>query len=134
MFENALESYDDASYSTMRKRSSFKSAYDDHTYGGSVELGLLAIPRNELRLAVHFKRDFHKELAPKTPDVHFQEDIFSVGLEDTINFTDSFYAIAGVSYDRVKTREAENLVGKTVTDFSRGSADAVNPWRGKQSA
>lgn len=130
VFENALESYDDASYSTMRKRSSFKSAYDDHTYGGSVELGLLAIPRNELRLAVHFKRDFHKELAPKTPDVHFQEDIFSVGLEDTINFTDSFYAIAGVGYDRVKTREAENLVGKTVTDFSRGSADAVNPQLG----
>lgn len=129
-FENSIDSYDDASYSTMTKRSAFKSAYDDHTYGGSVELGTFIIPRNELRLAVHYKRDFHKELEPNRKDLHFQEDIFSVGLEDTIHITDDFYAIAGIGYDYVKTREAEELVGGVVTDFPRGSANAVNPQLG----
>lgn len=129
-FQNSLESFDDASYSTMKKKSSFKSAYDDHTYGGSIELGTFVIPRNELRLAVHYKRDFHRELAPNTPDIHFQEDMFSVGLEDTIHITDDFYAIAGIGYDYVETREAEELVKNTMRHFPRESADAVNPQLG----
>lgn len=130
IFQNSLESYDDASYSSMKKKSSFKSAYDDHTLGGSLELGTYAFSDHELKMAAHFKRDYHCELAPKTPDVHFKEDLFSVGLEDTWHFTPCMYAVAGISFDHVNTRTAENLANNAITAFEKGETSAVNPQVG----
>lgn len=129
-FRNSLYSYDDATYSTMKKKSSFKSAYDDHTQGGSLELGTFILPSQELRLALHYKEDFHEEWAPNTPDVKMEESVFSVGLEDTIHLSDDFYAIAGISYDYVDTKHADNLVNGVITDFPTSDADAINPQLG----
>ncbi len=61
VFKNSLWAFDDASYSTFKKPSSFKSHYDDYTYGGSVEAGTELIPHNTLKLALHFKDDVHRE-------------------------------------------------------------------------
>lgn len=129
-FENSLFSYDDDTYSTMKKKYAFESAYDDHTVGGSVELGTYALSNQELKMAMHYKKDYHKELAPNTPDVKMEEDIYSIGLEDTVHFTEEFYAIAGVGYDYVETKRADNLVGGVIEDFPTGDADAVNPQLG----
>lgn len=129
-FQNSLYSYDDDTYSTITKKYAFKSAYDDHTVGGSMELGTYALDNQELKMALHYKKDYHSEWAPATPDVEMEEDLFSVGLEDTIHFTDAFYAIAGVGYDHVDTRQADNLVGGVITDFPTNDADAVNPQLG----
>lgn len=129
-FENSLYAYDDDTYSTMNKKSSFKSAYDDHTLGGSIELGTFALPNQELKAAFHYKSDYHSEQAPETPDVEMKEDIYSVGLEDTIHFNDAFYVIAGVSYDYVDTKYADNLVSGVIEDFPTSDSDAINPQLG----
>jgi iron complex outermembrane receptor protein len=126
-FENSLFAYDDETYSSMKKKSSFKSAYDDHTLGASIEIGTYALPMQELKAAFHYKKDYHSEQAPATPDVEMEEDVYSVGLEDTIHVTESFYVIAGVSYDYISTKYADNLVGGVISDFPVDNADAINP-------
>lgn len=129
-FQNSLFSYDDATYSSMNFKSSFESAYNDHTLGGSIELGTFALADHEIKAAFHYKKDSHKELAPHTPDVEMEEDIYSVGLEDTWHFNEDLYAIAGVSYDHVDTRHADNLVSGSISDFPTHDSDAVNPQLG----
>ncbi len=133
LFKNSLNSFDDDTYSTMTRRSSFKSWYDDHTAGGSIELGTALIPRNTLKTAFHYKRDIHKEQNAEGAAVQrFEDEIFSLGLEDTIDITQQFYAIVGASYDHVKTIEAEdrNSTTNQISDFPTGDASAFNPQAG----
>ena len=132
-FQNSLNSYDDATYSTMLKKSSFASNYDDYTYGGSVETGTLLLPYNSLKAAFHFKKDVHREQNAATyPTQRFEDNIFSVGVEDTIDFTDRVYAIAGVSYDWLDTIEATNLDTTTLqlSSFPTATTSAWNPQFG----
>ncbi|MEZ4528594.1 MAG: TonB-dependent receptor [Desulfobacterales bacterium] len=131
-FENSLCAYDDSTYSTMTKKSSFKSRYDDHTAGGSVELGTNLVPKNTLKAAVHYKRDIHKEHNEGWPVQRFEDEIWSIGLEDTVDITENFYAIIGAGYDYVNTAEAQDMDSKTKTvfDFETGDTSAFNPQIG----
>ena len=131
-FDNSLLGYDDETYSTITKKSSFKSRYDDYTYGGSVEGGTEVVPYNTIKVAFHFKDDVHREYNKGNPRQTFEDRIFSVGLEDTIDFTRKFYAIIGASYDTVDTVQAQDLnsTTKTLVDFPMGNAWAVNPQGG----
>jgi iron complex outermembrane recepter protein len=131
-YKNSIYSYDDATYTTMRRGSSFKSDYDDHTYGGSAEVGTSLIPRNLLKMAVHYKVDIHKEHNEPAPYQRFEDDMFSIGTEDTVTFTDRLYAILGVSYDKLKTKQAQDYSSTTgrLSDFQTGSTDAWNPQAG----
>jgi iron complex outermembrane receptor protein len=132
MFENSLRSYDDATYSTMNKRSSFKSWYDDHTAGGSVEMGTALLPRNAIKAAFHYKRDIHKEHNAGYPIQRFEDEMWSVGVEDTIDITEKLYTIIGASYDRMNTLQAEDLNSTTRTtfDFETDDTYAFNPQIG----
>jgi iron complex outermembrane receptor protein len=131
-YRNSLEAYDDATYSTMRRASSFISDYDDHTYGGSVELGTTLVPRNELKLAGHYKVDVHREHNEPNPYQSFEDHIFSVGAEDTITITKDLYSIVGLSYDTLKTVEAEdyNTTTHRFSDFLKTNTNALNPQAG----
>ncbi len=130
-FQNALYSYDDNTYRTMNKKSSFKSYYDDYTVGGSVEGGTTLIPWNDLKISFHYKRDYHKEHNEGNPIQHFQDEIMSIGVEDTIDFSKNLYTILGVSYDRQATIEAEDLTSNNeLIDFPTDTTDAVNAQGG----
>lgn len=131
-FQNSLYSYDDATYSTMLKKSSFKSSYDDYTYGGSIETGTLLLPYNSLKAAFHFKKDVHREHNEGNPIQRFEDNIFSIGVEDTIDFSQRVYAIAGISYDWMSTLEAQNLdsTTNTLVPFDTDDASSVNPQGG----
>jgi iron complex outermembrane receptor protein len=132
IFKNSLYSYDDATYTTITKGYAFRSWYDDYTYGGSLEAGTQLLPKNFLKAAFHYKDDVHREHNEGYPLQHFEDQNISIGLEDTIDITNKFYTIAGVSYDRVETVEAQDLVSKTKTlkDFPLGTTDAYNPQLG----
>lgn len=133
IFQNSLNSYDDATYSTMRKPSSFSSNYDDYTCGGSLETGTLLLPYNSLKAAFHFKKDVHREQNAATyPTQRFEDNIFSVGVEDTIDFTDRVYAITGVSYDWLDTLEATDYNSSTrkLSSFPAASTSTWNPQGG----
>ncbi|MFH0996110.1 MAG: TonB-dependent receptor plug domain-containing protein [Pseudomonadota bacterium] len=127
-FKNSLYSYDDATFSTMKKGSSFKSWYDDYTYGGSMEIGTRALSNNLIKGAFHYKEDIHREHNEGYPIQHFEDNIMSFGLEDTIDFTKNFYSIVGAGYDMVNTIDAQDLDSKTKTvkDFPTGNTSRIS--------
>ncbi len=131
-FKNSLFAYDDATYSTMNKRSSFRSYYDDYTVGGSLEAGTRLVPYNDLKFAFHYKQDVHREHNAGSPTQHFRNDIMSFAGEDTIKIGDRFSIIAGVSYDVMDTKEAEDYDSNTglKSDFPKEDVSAFNPQIG----
>ncbi|MEZ4598732.1 MAG: TonB-dependent receptor [Syntrophotaleaceae bacterium] len=130
-YENSLYSYDDADYDTITRPYAFRSDYDDHTYGGSVEAGTELIPRNYLKLAFHYKRDVHKEHNLPNPYQRFEDEIFSIGVENTVTFTPKLKMVVGLSYDSLETLDAENLIGGELVDFeNKEKIDSWNPQIG----
>ncbi|MFH1135805.1 MAG: TonB-dependent receptor [Pseudomonadota bacterium] len=128
--KNNLNSYDDNTYSTITKKYAFKSFYNDYTHGGSVEAGTSLMPWQTLKAAFHLKEDYHEEHNEGDPVQKFHDEILSGGLEDAIDFTDSLYAILGVSYDQVRTVKAQDNVDGTLTSFHKKMAYAWNPQGG----
>ncbi len=131
IFQNSLYSYDDATYATISKKYAFKSWYNDYTDGGSLEVGSSLVPDNLLKLALHYKRDVHQEQNAGAPELTFKDQMFSVGLEDTYNFSKHFYAITGISYDFLDTLDAEQISASgKVVDFPMESTSGLNPQLG----
>ena len=113
-YDNSINSYNNVNYNTIipTKGSIFQSSYGDYSYGASMEAGTKLIPYNSIKAAFHFKDDVHTEWEtigfPSPYGKERDEDrIYSLGLEDTIDFTKRMYAIAGVSYDWMSTLEVE---------------------------
>ncbi|MCW0220861.1 MAG: TonB-dependent receptor [Prosthecobacter sp.] len=105
-FKNTLFAYDDAHYDSQKAGRSFQSFYDDWTVGGSLEIGTQLGANNTLKAAVHGKFDRHKEHNDGADFYTFEDMTWSLGLEDTHEFTDRFSAVAGLSYDRRSVEEA----------------------------
>ncbi|HSG66355.1 MAG TPA: TonB-dependent receptor plug domain-containing protein, partial [Gammaproteobacteria bacterium] len=66
-FENGLDSYDDITYSAQDSSRGFFNPYDDHAYGTSLELGTTRLAASTLKLALHYRRDFHTEQQTSRP-------------------------------------------------------------------
>lgn len=131
-FKNSLYSYDDSTFTTMKKNSSFMSFYDDFTYGGSMELGSQYFSNNLIKTSFHYKDDVHREHNAGYPVQHFEDLILSFGLEDTIDFTKQFYCIIGASEDILNTLDAQDLnsTTKTLKEFPTDDTSAFNPQAG----
>lgn len=129
-FQNSLDAYDDATYSTVTKRSSFRSQYDDYTFGGSIQAASRPAPGNTLRAALHAKVDVHREHNLPNPWQHFQDRILSAGVEDTQWFAERVRLVTGVSYDRLETDQAQDFSTGTMVDFAKGATSAWNPQAG----
>jgi iron complex outermembrane receptor protein len=128
-FKNTINSYDDKTYTTITKPYAFQSWYDDYTYGGSVEYGTTMIPKNNLKLAVHFKEDIHRENNLGEPVRKIEDNTISIGIEDIYKITEKFIIVPGVSYNVRKNIQAQdyNSSTKVISDYPRaGTSDALN--------
>lgn len=128
-FKNTLDSYDDATYTKQTKPYAFESIYNDYTYGGNLEYNTKFIPKNDLKIAFHFKEDVHRENNLGEPLRHFIDNTVLVGIEDIYKVTPKFTVIPGVSYNIRKNTEAEdyNSTTKVISDYpSAGASDAFN--------
>lgn len=128
-FKNTLDSYDDATYSAQTKAYAFESIYNDYTYGGNLEYNTKFIPKNDLKIAFHFKEDVHRENNLGEPVRHFVDNTVLVGIEDIYKVTSNFTVIPGVSYNIRKNIEAEdyNSTTKVISDYpDAGASDAFN--------
>ncbi|ALG69527.2 TonB-dependent receptor plug domain-containing protein [Beggiatoa leptomitoformis] len=127
-FENSLYSYDDASYSTMTKRSAFRSYYDDDTYGASSELGVQLSDVNTVKFALSFKADRHREHDAGEPEQTYKDQTSSFAVEDTYQAHEKVKVVAGVSYDRRENKQAQDYSTGELLDFAdAGTKDAWNP-------
>lgn len=132
-FTNRLTSYDDAKYTTVSptKPSSFRSFYDDHTYGGSVEYGTKMSDVNTLKVSLHLKKDFHKEHNLGEPEQRSEDTTTSIGIEDTHKLTNKLDLIVGASYDKRNEKIAQKW-DKTrgLYEFPVKDSSAFNPQAG----
>ncbi|HZF71276.1 TonB-dependent receptor [Sulfuricurvum sp.] len=109
--KNSLYAYDNVSYSTMNTGKSFKSKYDDYSYGGRLEYGV-ELEKNFLTAAANYKKDSHKGYdISKTTGVdsmseNYEDHSISLGLEDTYTVNTQWQLLGGVSYDR---REGDKI-------------------------
>ena len=127
-YENTLESYDDATYATQTKRSSFTSIYDDYAFGGSVEAGMRAGERHDLRGAAHYKQDVHRGHNAGSPVETFKDETWAVGGEDRIVLTEKLTLAAGASFEARSSLEADDP--NSGEAFADNDNTAVNPQAG----
>ncbi len=123
-YYNVLDSYDDDTYSSQTRRSSFHSTYDDHSDGGSLTLRSRHIGNQTISAAFHYKNDVHEEQDDRGDDWEkYETKMYSFGLEDDIKFNDRLSLVLGVSYD-LQCPEYAN--GEPLRD----DEDAFNPQAG----
>lgn len=110
-YDNLLDIYDDPSYTTQDRISppSGNTLYDDYDAGFGVYAYWRATARNELRAALNFRRDVHRETGaappPAGPTDRLSSDTWSVGIEDEIRLSDGFTVTPGIAIDRFDKRE-----------------------------
>ncbi len=138
-FYNVLSSYDDATYTTQNKGSSFDSTYDDYAYGGSLELGTNLIPMNTLKGAIIYRHDNHSEFnfnSPTSPTASIEpkqydiEDTWSFALENTFHATRRLDVVTGISYNLNEVDKAEDYSGGVVVDNAITPTDDAFDYQG----
>lgn len=122
-FKNSIFSYDDATYTTQTKPYAFQSFYNDYTYGGSVEYGTTIIPKNNLKVAFHYKEDIHRENNLNEPVRHFEDNTITIGVEDIYKVSEKLVLIPGLSYSARKNLRAEDYhsTTKVISDFPQAA-------------
>jgi len=106
-FKNDLRAFDDKTYSTQRRGSSFNSHYRDHSYGFGAEVGGDVSDQDTLKFATNYKFDEHKEHNDGEPVQKTQDAMYSFALENTYKFTDYNKLILGADYDIRDSKKAE---------------------------
>ncbi|MGD9536215.1 MAG: TonB-dependent receptor plug domain-containing protein [Alphaproteobacteria bacterium] len=139
-FDNALDAFDNITYITQSNNGRFRSIYDDHAYGGSLELGTELIPMNTLKTAFHYREDVHTEwqyLRPSHPTLSSvepkqdqEQTTWSIALEDTFHVNPNVDLIGGISYEEYQVDKAEDFSSATQSIFEqpKGGADSFN-WQ-----
>jgi iron complex outermembrane receptor protein len=110
-FKNAIDFFDDDTYTTQNNSTSNHSVYNDHSYGGSVEFNNRSISRNAISAAFTIRDDTHKEILTYpgvspypfiTPTQSMRQQTFSIGFQDIITISSRLNAIVGFSADNLK--------------------------------
>lgn len=100
-FRNALESYDDATYTTQTRPYAFHgSNYDDYTYGGSADFEWNWNDSHVTRFAVHYRQDVHREsqTAPAIPLQRFEIPTYDLAVEHEWRITEAFAVTPSYSH------------------------------------
>ena len=108
-FENALYSYDDATYRSQTKPFAFQTFNDDDSYGGSLLLSTTALAGHTLGIATHLKRDRHHERDQHQALGQYEDITWSVSIEDDVAFGTGARVVAGLMYSRRRTESAQRV-------------------------
>lgn len=129
-FDNMLNSFDDATYRTQTRSTSFTSIYDDDAFGAIGHLTHRWRPRHLLKASLFWKDDTHREGNLGQPPRSFRERSFSAGWEDTVWLGERWTALFGFSADRLSVLNAEELRGGRLLPFPKNALGAVNGQAG----
>lgn len=129
-FENTLDAFDNATYTTQTLGSSFRSIYDDYTWGASLEGGLAPFGGHTLKAAVHFKRDVHREHNVGQAVQTMRDETASLALEDTWQLRPNITIVGGISLERRRSQQAQNRSGTGFVEFPGNDNSNANPQLG----
>jgi iron complex outermembrane receptor protein len=107
-----LRSYDSSDYSFQTKRSSFTSIYFDDSFGGSAECHMDITGKHNVKAAVHYKYDHHREhnTWPVVEAVrHMIDQFISAGVEENWSPLQNLLIIGGISYNFRDNIRADNF-------------------------
>lgn len=105
-YKNKLSAFDDGTYSTQTKKSSFNSLYNDQSAGTNIETGK-EFKYHTLKAALQFKNDYHQSNNVGDLAEHISDNIYSIGLEDVIKAGKAEFT-PGISYNYRQSMKAEN--------------------------
>ena len=119
-FENGLDAFDDATYTTQSANGRFRSPYDDHAYGVSAEFGTTQRRRNTLKVAGALPDGRAHRAAVQPPDASDVEldrarcrsSRRTPGRwrsRTPFHVTPAVDIVGGVSYDRYEITKAEEF-------------------------
>lgn len=137
--KNGLDAFDNVTYTTQSDMNRFFSPYDDHSYGASVEAGTTQRSVNTLKVAAHYRSDFHREqqhnrpthstLSFLEPTQDQAQSTWSFALEDTIRAAPNVDIVGGVSYENYRVTKAEEFTPAAgVFEYPKGGSSAFN-WQ-----
>ncbi|MBN2895499.1 MAG: TonB-dependent receptor [Campylobacterales bacterium] len=122
--KNSLYSYGDDTYSTFSPKGfSFKSRYDDHSYGTRLELGA-ELGAHFVSVALNYKKDEHKgyDISKTSSDETLTEEYsdrtLSLGAEDRWQITHALELLAGLSFDQQS--------GEKIFDTNKANLDMLD--------
>ncbi len=135
-YRNSLNSYDDDLYRKMSKPSAFASAYDDDSYGGTLELDYDVTAVSVLKSALIYRDDIHRESGNQLPSAAtwprrlFEDYTLSLGSEYTHTLWERLEASAGVRYDfrDTLTAENQNLYSAATDSFGQFDKSDLGAW------
>lgn len=116
-YDNTLNSYDDATYSSQTKPWAWTSIYDEYALGGNFYFHFKPHQQHTFKVGGHIKSDVHKE----QDDVGKQWErysrlTYSSGIEDEWILTPQLLLIGGISYDALSPKEAyQSNPGKDIS-------------------
>lgn len=117
-FQNAMNFYDNATFSSMNKTTSNSSIYNDYSSGGSAEYTTRILPRNLFSASFVFRDDNHRDklLYPAktpypyvTPEILNRAQTYSMGFQDVITISSKLMATVGFSADYMKGLQIQKL-------------------------
>lgn len=100
-FRNALESFDDATYTTQTRPFAFHgSNYDDYTYGGNADFQWDWNAAHITRIAAHYRQDVHREsqIAPAIPLQRMEIPTYYAAIEHEWHLNDSLTISPGYAH------------------------------------
>jgi iron complex outermembrane receptor protein len=129
IFRNLLNSYDDATYSTITKPYAFKSYYNDYTIGGIVEYGKNFLEGRDLfKATLQYKQDVHREHNQGEPVRTMSDQLYTVGFENELKIGSRLRFLTGFSYNYRESIKAMNYnsTTKEISNFPKNHNDAYN--------
>ena len=127
-FRNKISSFDDNTYSTQNKGSSFNSFYDDYTLGGNMEFWSDWNSQNHVSASLHLKNDNHREHNDEEPVRHFADNTWSFGIENVYRPGQKLRFIPGLSYNIRNSLRAENYnsADGSISDYPANKNSCLN--------
>ena len=122
-----LRSFDDSSYSTQLKRSSFNSRTRDGITGAVLDWENQADRTHRLKLSGHWREELHREGNVGEPERHFRDSVFTAGVEDRLNLGPRWQASAGFSLAHLRVRRADDFRQGALVPFPASTQLAVSP-------
>ncbi len=132
-FGNSLDAYDTVAFATITPPMGFRSRYDDHAFGGSIEGSWRATDRQELVAALHYRQDDHRDISDvpvRAPSaLSFSDRTSAVALEWRLQASPDWRLTVGTSFEARDAREAQDQ-NQAGASFMLENQDAVNAQAG----
>lgn len=116
-FTNLLKAYDDMTFTTQKKKSSWSSYYDDYALGANATLEWQTRQDNVLKFGANYKYDVHRSHNEGEPEPKISEGTYSFVLEDQADLLRQLSLTASVGYFGHKGYTVEEYKNKEISDL-----------------